>query len=54
MINLVKIKLDCFNPTSKYMLRANNGNTRKRCEIFSKVAIKIPEQVNSIVLVSLL
>ena len=28
----------------KYMLKVNNKNIRKRCEICSKLAIKIPER----------
>ena len=28
----------------KYILEVNNRNTRKRCEIFSKLIIKSPER----------
>ena len=31
-------------PAVNYMLKGNNGNTRTRCEICSKLTIKIPEQ----------
>ena len=27
-----------------YLLKVNNGNTRRRCEICSKLTIKIPER----------
>ena len=32
-----------YNPANIYMFKFNNRNTRKRCEICSKVTIKIPE-----------
>ena len=32
------------NPVGIYLLKVNNGNTRKRCEICSKLTIKIPER----------
>ena len=32
-----------WNPTGNYMLKVNNGNTRTRCEICSKLTIKTPE-----------
>ena len=31
-------------PADNYMFKVNNGNTRKRCEICSDLAIKTPEQ----------
>ena len=31
-------------PANIYVLKVNNRNTRKRCEICSKLTIKIPEQ----------
>ena len=31
-------------PVGNYMFKVNNRNTRKRCEICSKLTIKIPEQ----------
>ena len=31
-------------PAGNYMFKVNNRSTRARCEIFSKLAIKIPEQ----------
>ena len=33
-------------PTNKYLLKFNNRNTRKRCEICSNVAIKTSERRN--------
>ena len=32
------------NPAGNYMFKVNNKNTRKRCEICSKLTIKTPEQ----------
>ena len=32
------------NPAGNYMFKVNNKNTRTRCEICSKLTIKIPEQ----------
>ena len=31
-------------PANIYLFKVNNRNTRKRCEIFSKFTIKIPER----------
>ena len=31
-------------PSNIYLLKVNNRNTRKRCEICLKLTIKIPEQ----------
>ena len=31
------------SPAGKYMFKVNNRNTRRRCEICSKLTIKIPE-----------
>ena len=31
-------------PAGNYMFKVNNRDTRTRCEIFSKLTIKIPEQ----------
>ena len=31
-------------PSGIYLLKVNNGNTRTRCEICSKLTIKTPEQ----------
>ena len=31
-------------PAGSYMFKVNNRNTRTRCEICSKLAIKIPER----------
>ena len=33
-----------FNPAGNYMFKANNRNTRARCEICSKLTIKTPER----------
>ena len=42
-------------PGGIYLLKVNNGNTRTRCEIFSKLMIKTPERhAIGIVLVFLL
>ena len=36
-----------FSPTDIYLLKVNNRNTRTRCEICSKLTIKIPERRHS-------
>ena len=33
-----------FNSASNYMFKVNNRNTRRRCEIYSKLTIKIQER----------
>ena len=33
-----------YNPAGNYMWKVNNGNTRTRCEMFSKLTIKTPER----------
>ena len=35
---------EILNPVGIYLLKVNNRNTRTRCEICSKLTIKIPEQ----------
>ena len=35
---------ESWEPSSNYMLKANNINTRTRCEIYSKLTIKTSEQ----------
>ena len=40
-----------INPAGIYLLKVNNRNTRTRCEICSKLTIKIPER-HCVVLVS--
>ena len=32
------------NPAGIYLLKVNNRNTRTRCEIYSKLTVKIPER----------
>ena len=41
-------------PANIYMLKVNNRNTRKRCEICSDLTIKTPDNVSDVVLVFLL
>ena len=41
-------------PTDIYLFKINNGNTRKRCEIRLKWTIMTPNNVNGVVLMSLL
>ena len=36
--------MNSSNPAGNYMFKVNNGNTRTRCEICSKLTIKIPER----------
>ena len=38
-----KIVQSITNPAGIYLLKVNNGSTRTRCEICSKLTIKIPE-----------
>ena len=33
-----------MNPANTYLLKVNNRNTRKRCEICSKLTIKTPDR----------
>ena len=35
---------DAVSPVSIYLLKVNNKNTRKMCEICSKLTIKTPER----------
>ena len=37
-----------INPDNIYMFKITNRNTKKRCEIYSKLTIKIPEQRHGI------
>ena len=37
-------KTNATNPAAIYLLKVNNRNTRTRCEICSKLTIKIPER----------
>ena len=39
------------SPTNIYLAIVNNGNTRKRCEICSKLIIKTPERCRSSVFI---
>ena len=47
-------KVHTNNPVVVFLLKVNKRNTRTRCQICSKLTIKTPEQVNVVVLVSLL
>ena len=40
---------EALHPAAIHLLKVKNRNTRTRCEICSKLAIKIPEQRVSIV-----
>ena len=42
-----------YNPTGIYLLKVNNRNIRARCEISSKLTIKIPDLVLVFLLVIL-
>ena len=42
------------HPANIYLFKLNNRNTRKRCEICSKLTIKTPDDVIDVVLVFLL
>ena len=39
-----KYNMDFIEKSSNYLFKANNKNTRASCEIYSQLAIKIPEQ----------
>ena len=41
-------------PAGNYMFKVNKRNTKTRCEICSKLTIKIPEHISHLVLVFLL
>ena len=41
---ILQDKLIRTNPAGNYMFKVNNRNTRARCEICSKLTIKIPER----------
>ena len=34
-----------MNPANIYLFKVNNRNTRKRCEVCSKLAVKTPERL---------
>ena len=40
------------SPTNIYMFIVNNSNTRKRCEIFSKLTIKSPQRRSTVFIIS--
>ena len=44
-IILQKIPRMIMNPVGNYMFKANNRNIRTKCEICSKLIIKIPEDL---------
>ena len=50
MIHLAKLKINLLraakslNPAHIYLFKVNYRNTRKRCEICSKLTIKTPER----------
>ena len=41
---LIISELYAINPVNIYLFKVNNRNTRKRCQICSKLTIKTPEQ----------
>ena len=47
LIKVLLIKKCIFYPAGIYLLKVNNRNTRKRCQICSKLTIKTPEQRHS-------
>ena len=42
--NIISVKQKCSlkSPTNIHLFKVNNGNTRKRCETYSKLTIKTP------------
>ena len=49
-----KTSLIVNNPANIYLFNINNRNTKKRCEICSKLTIKTSNDVSDVALVSLL
>ena len=49
----INAKARCF-PAKIYLLKDSNKNTRKRCEICSKLTVKTLEQLIDVILVFLL
>ena len=54
-MRFINSKKGCFGnkwvnnyPAGIYLLKVNNRNTRTRCEIFSKLTIKIPEMEDGV------
>ena len=43
VLSAIAIKINDI-PAGNYMFKVNNRNTRTRCEIWSKLTIKIPER----------
>ena len=47
-MNFIEFSYNCnlnfMGQSNNYLFKANNINTRASCEIFSQLAIKIPEQ----------
>ena len=48
------LKINTFFPAGNYLLKVNNRNTRKRCEICSELTIKIPEHIHLVLVLLLL
>ena len=46
-LNIGQRTLKIFNPAGIYLLKVNNRNTRKICEICSNLTIKTPERRRS-------
>ena len=38
------LKQEPIYPAGNYMFKVNNKNTKTRCEIYSKLTVKIPER----------
>ena len=51
MIGVYSLVLACY-PTGNHMFIVNNRNTRARCEMCSKLTIKIPERCPGIFIVN--
>ena len=43
---------DDLNPANIYLFKVNNRNTRKRCEIRSKLTIKTPQRHSGVFIVT--
>ena len=55
LLFILKKKMTAWTRTAdKYLFEFNNSNTRKNCEIWSRLTIKTPEDIFDVVLVSLM
>ena len=53
VVNFISISVNKLGlcPANIYLFKVNNRNIKKRCEIYSKLTIKTPEQCHSVSIV---